>query len=435
MQQDADRAERLWRRAEGVLAAGLWSLTRGTVHYPGGAFPLMAEQGEGCYLTDTSGRRYIDWIMGWGTSLLGYCHPEIERAIIDQLRATGPLLSLEQPIETEVARLVREAVPCAEAVAFGKNGSDVLGGAVRLARAATGREGIVICGFHGFHEWYMASQSWCEGIPEALRYLITQVPYNDLDGVRDLFVRHPDGIAAVVIDPVCDQLPQPGYFEGLREVTLDHDALLVFDEVVTGFRTARGGAQEAFGVTPDLACLGKTLANGMPLSALVGKREVMKTLPRVGYGMTFRGEALSLAAARRNLEILRDEPVLEHVHRIGSDLQERFDAKCRQLGLSGRMAGVPSRLRIQFDAANGVTPLGQLSLMTQECLKRGVLIAGLIYPCYAHGDAEVETTAAALDASLERVATALDQGSVREFLHAPAVSFYFDDDAIEVAQP
>jgi len=425
------RTERLWRQAQGSLASGLWSITQGKLRYPDGVFPLLAESGEGCRLVDTSGRSYIDWMMGWGTSVLGYRNPDVERAIIDQLRSSGPLLSLLHPIEAEVARLIRELVPCAEAVAFGKNGSDALGGAVRIARAATGRDGILVCGFHGFQDWYMASQPWCEGIPDSLRKLVTFFPYNDLDALKALFAEHGARIAAVVMEPTNTALPSPNYLRGVRELTFDHQALLIFDEVVTGFRLARGGAQEAFGVTPDLACLGKAMGNGMPLSALVGKREVLEVIPRTGYGMTYRGEMLSLAAARACLQLIRDEPVTEHLAAVGDAVRAGFGDACQRAGVPGSLVGPSARMTISFEAAGGITPLGLQTLLIQECLARGVMTNGLVLPCWAHDDEAVAVTVRAFAESAEVLARAIDSGGVRDHLHMPAIRFYPGDEALE----
>jgi len=423
--------ERVWSQARAVLGAGLWSVTQGALRYPDGLFPLMAESGSGCRLTDTTGREYVDWLMGWGTAVLGYRDEEVERAVIDQLRSSGPLLSLLHPLEVETARRVRELVPCAERVAFGKNGSDVLGIAVRLARAATGREGILVCGYHGFHDWYMALVPQCEGIPHGLRPLVRSFGYNDLDEVRALFAEHGDAIAAVVLEPMAAALPAPGFLEGLRKITLDHEALLVFDEVMTAFRVDLGGAQGATGVTPDLACLGKAMGNGMSLSALVGTREVMEVIARVGYGLTFRGELTALAAAHKTLEILERDSVPAHLREVGEEVQADFLQSCRRHGVPGELIGPPARLQMSFSAAGGITPLGLQTLLVQECLKRGVFTNGAFFPSAAHGRHALELTRGVLDEGLEVLARAIEKRSVRSFLDMEAVQIGYEDTALE----
>lgn len=418
--------EATWRKAQGVLAAGLWSVSQGAFRYPDGVFPMLADRGEGCVIWDTTGRDYIDWMMGWGPVMLGYRHPKVEKAIIEQLRS-GPLLSLLHPIEVEVAEMLRAAIPCAERVAFGKNGSDVLGLAVRIARAATGREGILIHGYHGFHDWYMAAHSGCEGIPESLRYLVHQFPYNDLEHLKDMFEKHGDRIAAVVMEPCNVTLPAPGYLEGIRELTLKHGALLIFDEIITSFRLARGGAQEFFGVVPDLACVGKGLANGMPLSALVGKRDVMDVIHRVGYGITYRGETLSLAAARACLEIYSTEQVAKHLATVGEEIRARLNESLQKVGVAGGLFGFPARMSFAFSPAGGITGLGLQTLFVQEAVKRGVLTNGNLLASYAHRAEALDKSAAAFHGAAEVLARAIEARSLKPFLHIQALNIFYED--------
>jgi radical SAM protein with 4Fe4S-binding SPASM domain len=282
--------------------------------------PRFAAEASGCELVDTEGRRFVDWVNGGGPVVLGYRHPAVEEAISSQF-AAGPTLTLPHAVQVDVAAKLTETIPCAEMVAFGKNGSDAVTAAVRLARAATGRERILQFGVHGFHDWHVAARPGVLGIPKALRALVRSFPYNDLERLEALFDELDGDVAAVVMEPVTVQLPRPGYLEGVRELTRRRGALLVFDEMVTGFRLAPGGRQELYGVVPDLACFGKALANGMPLSAVVGRREYMELLPRIAYGMTFRGETLSLAAAAAVLRTMRAEPVVEHLAPVAEELR------------------------------------------------------------------------------------------------------------------
>ena len=420
------RAEELWNRARGVLAAGLWTISQGAFHYPEGVFPVMAERGDGCRTWDTAGREYVDWMMGWGPCVLGFRHPAVERAIAAELER-GTLLSLLTPLEVEVAEAVRDAVPGAEGVAFGKNGSDVLALAVRIARAHTGREVVLTCGYHGFHDWYMAGIPECRGIPAALRETTRPFPYGDLDALAARFAEHEGQVAAVVMEPTSTQLPPPGYLAGVKQLCREHGAGLIFDEIITGFRLARGGAQEAFGVTADLVCLGKGLANGMPLSALVGSADNLQALPGVGYGLTYRGERLSLAAARATLEVWRTEPVAEHLARVGTELREHFDAACVRVGVDAQLTGPPARTTLAFAEAGGLSGIGLMTLFVQECLRAGVLTNGNFLPSLAHDERALEETRAAFDAALETVARAVDGGSFDGLLHVEALSSFFGD--------
>jgi glutamate-1-semialdehyde 2,1-aminomutase len=395
----------LWEDAESLLAYGnqhrvlLRPLYRGEE----AVFPRFAVRAQGCEIVDEQGRTFIDWANAWGPVLLGYRHPAVENAIREQL-AAGPTMSLMHPVEVEVARLLTEMVPCAEMVAFGKNGSDVTTAAVRLARAATGREVILQCGFHGFHDWYTCLYENVAGTPDVLRPLVEPFPYGDLNALESLLDAHAGQVAAVMMEPFTLAMPQPGYLEGVRELAHAHGALLVFDEMVTAFRVANGGAQELLGVPPDLACLGKAMANGMPLSAVVGRADVMRHLPHVAYGMTFRGETLSLAAARATLTVLREEPVVEHVAQVGAQLRTAFGEMCAERGIEGGLHGPDARQTVVFADQAGVRGDRLATLFLQECALNGVLTTGTFLPSYAHDDEAVERTLEAIGRSLDAVA-------------------------------
>lgn len=400
-------------RARKVLAYGGFDgvVQRPLYHGDDGVFPQFAVAAQGCELVDSCGQRYVDWTNGWGPVMLGYREPRVEAAIREQL-AAGPTLSLMHPLEIEVAELIVELVPCAEMVAFGKNGSDVLNAAVRVARAATGRELVLQCGFHGFHEWYTCLHPEVRGIPAVFRELVRSFPYNDLAALEQLLASNSGRVAAIVMEPTARFLPAPGYLEGVRALASRHGCLLVFDEVITGFRVARGGAQELFGVVPDLACFSKGLANGMPISAIVGKREYMQFLPSTGFGMTFRGETLSLAAARATLRIVRDEPVCETLTRTGERLRAGFERLCAERGIPGKLEGHPTRMSYAFAGAGGLSWDDVRKLFLQQCLIHGVMTGGMMTASYAIDDAALERTLSALERALDVVAEAIRIGRV-----------------------
>lgn len=392
---------------------------------PGGVLPLLTRDGHGCRSTDTSGRSYIDYLMGFGTALLGFRHAGVDAAIRDQLEH-GITPSLTSPLEIEVAEELCEMVPCAVEVAFGKNGSDVLAAAIRVARAYTRREKVLFCGYHGIHDWFMAADPSCWGVPQALSRLILPFTYNDLDSLRDLLEQHRGEVAAVIMEAAGELLPAPGFLEGVKRLTEEHEAVLIFDEVVTGLRLAPGGAQEVFGVQPHLACLAKTLGNGMPLSALVGPKDLGEIMARVGYGLTFRGESLSLAAAKATLRVCRDEPVAEHVGRIGDRIREGVDESARELGVPVRLLGPSPRMTFHIDGDERLSEHVLLTLFLQECLKRGVLHNCNLFPSYAHQEADVEQTNEVFRSALEVVGQARLRGSVDGLLHIPELVMWAD---------
>ncbi len=400
------------------MAVGTWSPSGGAGAHAQGRFPLLAQSANGCELTDTDGNTYVDWLMGFGPVVLGHRRPEVEAAITEQLQA-GPLLSLLHPIEIEVAETLREIVPCCEGVAFGKNGSDVLALAVRVARAYTGRERIAFHGYHGFHDWYVASMANATGIPSALRETIDRFPYNDLDALGALFADSSRPIAAVVMEPMNLHWPAAGFLEGVRELCDRHGALLIFDEMLTGFRIARGGAEEAFGVRPDMSCVGKALANGMPLSALCGPARIGHSAQGVTYGLTYRGETLSLAAAKASLALHAQIDVPAHLTKIGAALKNGLEQAAERHDIAAEMLGFAGRQTLSLAPAGKLTPLQLQALFIQVCLQNGVLTNGSFLGSVAHGPEALATTLAAFELAFEQLALARSRGSLQGLLAMP----------------
>lgn len=388
-----DEVARLVARARKALASGELAMSaRPLLHGETGVYPQFVSRASGCRVIDAVGGVYVDWLVGWGSVLLGYARPEIEAAILRQLAAAAPTLSMASELEVEVAERLIELVPCAEMVAFAKNGSDAVTAAVRLARAHTERDHILHFGFHGFHDWFAATNRGIRGLPTSFDGLVHPFAYNDLDEVARHFDRLPGQVAAVVMEPFRHVLPEPGFLEGIRELTTRHGALLVFDEMVTGFRVSPGGGQALTGVVPDLACFGKALSNGMPLSALVGPRELMKAADFVGVDMTCRGETLSLASARAALELYADGTVAQQVAAIGRRVADGLREAASEQGIPLRIEGHPARLELSFDAIGPVSKEVVLGLFIQHCMDRGVILNGLILPTAAHDDDAVALT-------------------------------------------
>jgi len=222
-------------------------------------------------------------------------------------------------------------------VRFGKNGSDVTAGAVRLARGFTGRDIVACCGYHGWQDWYVGTTSRNRGIPEAVRKLTKPFKYNDAASLARIFDEHPGQVAAVIMEPIGVVVPKNGFLEEVRELATRHGALLIFDEVITGFRIAMGGAQEYFRVTPDLACFGKAMGNGFAISAMVGKREIMRLLSEVYFSFTFAGDPLSLAAAKATINEMNRQSVIAHIWEQGTSLKDGFNTISKNCGLEERV--------------------------------------------------------------------------------------------------
>jgi len=404
-------AAQLVARARKVLSNGELAMSaRPLLFGETGVYAQFVETAEGCRFRDSTGQVYVDWVSGWGTSLLGWGHPEIAEAIRRQL-AAAPTLSLPHTLEVEVAERIVDAVPCAEMVAFGKNGSDAVTAAVRLARAATERDVVLQFGFHGFHDWFAVENDKIRGLPDAYRHLVHSFRYNDLDALEELFERHAGRVAAVVMEPFRCELPRDGYLERVRDLAHRHGSLLVFDEMVTGFRVARGGAQELTGVVPDLACIGKALSNGMPLSALVGPRELMRSADSVGVEMGCRGETLSLAAARAALDLYAAEPIAERVAEIGKRIRAGIEEEADRLDVPLRLIGHPARLELEFSDLPSLSRNVALGLFVQGCFERGVVTNGLVFPTLGHDAAAIDQTLFAAREALRIVRRTADEGT------------------------
>jgi glutamate-1-semialdehyde 2,1-aminomutase len=395
----------------------------------GADYPLFVSRASGCHLWSPEGRRYLDYVMGWGSALLGYNEPRVRQAIQDVMDC-APVVPFPHPLEIEVSRMLVEDVPCAEMVVFGKNGSDVCTLAARVARLFTGRTTILFCGYHGWGDWWVEHAGFgASGVPDRAAPLIHRFRFNDLADFTRLFERHRADLAAVMLEPAGPG-ERPGQVSGdgdprvlqaIASMTREAGALLVYDEIMTGFRYPGGSAQKGTGVVPDLACLGKALANGMPLSALVGRAHVLqRVMEHTHYGPTYRGEVYSLAAARAALEIYRREPVAEHVWRHGEQLRDAVDGACAELGVDARMIGPPFRAGLVFAEADPRRLILKRTLYRQELLKTGlVTYDGLMLPSYAHDAAALEGAVDAVRHALGVVARAEREDDLERYLEIP----------------
>jgi glutamate-1-semialdehyde 2,1-aminomutase len=415
-------SQALWARASGLIPAGTQTLAKGPTQYVDGVAPKYLARGKGARVWDVDGNEFIDMTMAVGPVVLGYGYPAVDRAIIEQLQQ-GITFSLMHPLEVEVAELVRRVVPGADAVRFSKTGCDVTSAAVRLARAFTGRSKLLCCGYHGWHDWYVGTTPRSAGVPLATRELTETFPYNDLFSLMENL---DEQVACVILEPTIFEAPDSDYLRVLKRACEAAGALLVFDEMWTGFRMALGGAQQRYDVTADLACFSKAVANGMPLSVLTGRREVMQLLEEdVFFFTTFGGEALSLAAAKATIETLRDLEVPARLEYAGQQLQQGVSHLVAKKGLAHvKVSGLPCRSIVSFDASVA-DPLLQKSLLQQELLRHGVLWTGFHNLSLAHGEAEIDHVLQAYDRALDALSTALARGKLPESLRGRPVQPVF----------
>ena len=410
------KGETLLERARRVLPGVAQTYSKGPDQFVEGVYPVFLASGDGCRVRDTDGHEWIDYPLALGPIILGYNDPGVNAAVHAQVDR-GPVFSLCSPLEVEVAELLTTMIPSAEGVRFLKTGSEATTAAVRLARAFTGRDRIAQCGYHGWHDWCIGHSPRNAGVPLSSQALTHQWNYNDLSSLERIFDDHPDGVAAVIMEPIGIEDPVDGFLEGVRDMAHRRGALLIFDEIITGFRLAPGGAQEYFGVTPDLAAFGKGIANGYPLAAVVGRADIMDQIATTTFiSSTFGGDAVSLAAASATLKRIHGGGVCEHLWREGSRLQSAFNTFAARDELPVRMIGLAPRRVLQFDIDIDIDANLLKGAIWQECLDRGILMGNANFISAAHDAEAVDITIAAFDAALSVVGDAYHRGEVAQML-------------------
>ncbi len=415
-------SDRLYARALGLIPAQTQTLAKGPGQYTRGVAPKYLARGKGAHVWDVDGNEYIDYNMAIGPISLGYCYEAVDNAIKAQL-ADGITFSMMHPLEVEVAELLREVVPNAESVRFSKTGADVTSAAVRVARAFTGRNKILCCGYHGWHDWYISVTDRNKGIPQAVQDLTFTFNYNDIQSVVDSL---DSDTAAVILEPTVFEAPRDNFLHKLKEVCEANGTLLIFDEMWTGFRIALGGAQEFFGVKADLATFSKAVANGMPIGILCGRRDVMSLFERdVFFFTTFGGEALSLAAVKATINEIRSKRVTVYLDTLGSKLRDGYNAIATELGMSyTKCSGFGFRSIVSFDPAAG-NPLEMKSLVQQELFKRGILWSGFHTMCFSHTEDDVAHTLKAYRDVLPILKKAVEEKNVRGYMRGECVEPVF----------
>ena len=396
--------------------------------------PQVLEHAKGSHVWDSDGRRYIDYTMGWGCALLGHGHNLVEAAV-RRAMGVGPTLPLPHRLELELTEeLCQQAeIPCAEAVAFGKNGSDVCSLAIRLARLATGRKTILTCGYHGWQDWYAEPLGFSgTGVPERDPHLVVRIGYNDIASLQAAISTHRADLAGVILEP-SGASGGPGMVGGDADIaflsmvaaeTRAAGGLVIFDEIITGFRYVKGSVQKATGIVPDLACFGKALGNGFPISALLGRSNVLQLMSRAFYGPTFKGEIYSIAAARMSLAVYRSEPVADHVWWYGRQLEAALTRLCVEIDIEATVVGPPFRMALRFDEPDPHRRKLIRTLYIQELLRGGLITYnGVMLPSYAHSDVELAETLSVMKQALTKVRlySQAEDGDLHRVIEIPLV--------------
>ncbi|MCC6278779.1 MAG: aminotransferase class III-fold pyridoxal phosphate-dependent enzyme [Oligoflexia bacterium] len=411
------KSEAFLERALKTIPLGSQTFSKSKTQFPLGVSPYFIKKAKGSHVWDLDGNEYIDFISALASITLGYSDPDVDAAVKAQLE-DGVIFSLPHPIEAQVAEQITEMVPCAEMVRFGKNGSDATAGAVRLARAATGRDHVLVCGYHGWQDWYIGVTARNRGVPAATRALTHIFNYNDISSLEKYFKEFKDQVAAVIMEPANVTMPLKGFLEEVKSLTHKNGAVLIFDETITGFRYANGGAQEYFGVTPDLATFGKGLANGYPVSAIAGRRDLMKLMEEIFFSFTFGGETLSLAAASCTLNKLKTKPILTDIAKTGAEILKTTEAliKKHQCEEFLSVSGHPAWSFLVFKDAPDVSLWHLKTLFMQEMFSRGILTFGGHNLNHAHSTQDTQKLSQAYDEVFSMLSLAVKSKDVKKML-------------------
>jgi len=339
----------------------------------------------------------------------------------------GVLFTLPHTLEVEVAEKIIEMVPSAEKVRFGKNGSDATAGAIRIARAFTGRDRVAVCGYHGWQDWYVGSTARNLGVPRATQELTHVFAYNDLESLTGLLRAYPGEFAAVILEPMNALAPNEGFLESLRDVTKEHGVVLVFDEIITGFRFANGGAQQLFDITPDLTTLGKGMANGYPLSVVTGRADIMQLMEEVFFSFTAGGETISLVAALATMHKVQTEPVVETLRLRGQQVLDGCRSLIEKHGVEHILetTGHPAWNFLVIKDAGQYSLWEIKTLYMQEIQARGILCLGTHNMSYSHGNAEVDRLLEVYDEVFPILRDAVDNGAMRQHLRCEPIEPLF----------
>lgn len=410
------KSEAHLNRAELTIPLGSQTFSKSRTQYPVGISPLFIKKAKGCHVWDLDGNKYIDLVSALASVTLGYGDSRVNTAVRKQLKR-GVSFSLPGTLEAEVAEMICHLVPSAEMVRFGKNATDVTTAAVRLARAYTGKDRVVVCGYHGWQDWFIGSTSRNKGVPKATSDLTEVFKYNDLESLRKILSEKND-VACVVMEPMNSSFPNPGFLEGVRELTKNHGVVLVFDETITGFRFSEGGAQELFNVIPDISTFGKGIANGFPLSVISGKREIMMEMEEIFFSGTFGGELLSLAAAKSVLELHINREVISQLEQIGLDLQNRVNSAVSQTDTQEllSLSGHPTWIFLNWREIDGYSADLLKTYFMQEMFQKGILILGTHNVNLAHTQRNLEKIEESYLSVLSSISNGIKQGDLQSKL-------------------
>ena len=423
------RSLELYRRALQLIPGGTQLVSRRPTRFAHGVSPVYAVRAQGARFWDVDGNEYIDWVSGIGAIILGYCDPVVDAAVHEQI-AHGTMYSINHELELELAEELVRSIPCAEMVRYAKSGGEACAVAIRIARGVTSRDLVLFCGYHGWHDWYLAANLAVDaslnshlfpgiepiGVPRSLAGTSLPFSYGNLDNLGELLDRHRGQVAAVIMEPLRSELPPAGYLAGVAQRCRDHGAILIFDEVSTGFRLSSGGAQQYLGVTPDMAVFAKSISNGYPMAAVVGRRDVMEPSARMFISSTYWSDTIGLRAALTTLREIRRREVPAFLQSFGADLSNRLNQVATETGLAVRCTGLSVHPQLHFETDDATLRSKLATLYIQEMAKRGCHGYASFYLNAAQGPAEIEQTVNAAREVFSLMRAGIDRNMIDSLL-------------------
>lgn len=421
----------LYEKAKKLIPGGTQLLSKRPEMFLPGQWPSYYSKCKGVEVWDLDSNKYIDMtISGVGACILGYADPEVDAAVIEVVR-NGNMCTLNVPEEVELAELLCELHPWAEMVRFARGGGDAMAISVRIARASNGRDKIAFCGYHGWHDWYLSANLADDknlegqllpglepaGVPKGLRGSALPFSYNNTEALDKLITDHGNSIAAIVMEPVRHNEPEKGFLEYVREAADKINAVLIFDEVTSGWRMNTGGIHMLYGVTPDIAVFAKGMSNGYPMAAVIGRRSVMEAAQKSFISSTYWTERIGTVAALTAIRKMITHKAPEHLCRIGNLVRAVWREEAKTNGLKIKVHGIPPLSILAFDYAEKSQAVH--TLFTQEMLEKGVLASKAFYSTYSHKEEHISIYREAVNGAFKTISKSIEDNSVDKLLKGP----------------
>ncbi len=423
------RSVNTYKRAGELIPGWTQLISRRASQYAYGISPIYARSAKGSRFIDLDGAEYVDWVNAVGAVILGHADDVVDSAVKSQIDR-GSIYTLSNPLEITLAEELIDTIPSAEMVRYTKGGGEACAVAVRIARGTTGRDKILFCGYHGWHDWYQAANYLVDpesgeypfagiepiGVPKALANTVAPFTYGDLEGLEKLLQAYQGEVAAIMMEPLRSELPPQGYLNDVQALARKHDVILIFDEVSCGWRLSIGGAQKFLDVTPDMTVVAKAMSNGYPMGAVVGSRDVMEPASRMFVSSSYWSDNIGLVAALTTIRELKRRNSEVRFREIGEQLRAGLIGAIASSGLNGTCTGLHTHPALAIELPDETLRQKINTLFVQEMAKRGVHCSTSFNLTLAHTDADIRQTTEAATEALHVIKRGLEAGNVDSLL-------------------